>query len=182
MWFKNLKIYRFTQAFDTTPEELEELLAEEPFTPCGRQSKESLGWSAPLGRTGVQLAHTAGGYTMLCLQKEDRILPASVINEALIDRVESLEAKEGRKIFRKERLQLKDDVVAELLPKAFTKRQKIFGYICPKERLLVLNTSSQNQAETFLSFLRNTLGSLPVVPAGTKGAPPEIISDSWNSS
>lgn len=175
MWFKNLKIYRFTQSFDMSPEELEEALGEEIFEPCGRHSKESLGWTPPLGRHGTQLVHTANGQNMLCLQKEDRILPASVVNDALLERVESLEAKEGRKVFRKEKLQLKDDVIAQLLPKAFTKRQKVFSYISPKERLLVINTSSHNQAEIFLSFLRRTIDSLPVVPVGTKGTPPDIM-------
>lgn len=175
MWFKNLKIYRFTEAFETTPEELESLLEENTFHPCGRHAKESLGWTPPLGRTGQQLAHTANGYTMLCLLKEEKILPASVINDELAERAEQLEAKEGRKLFRKERLQLKDDIIAQLLPKAFTKRKKTFAYICPKDRLLILDTASQSQAETFLSFLRNTLDRLPVVPVSTKGTPPDIM-------
>ena len=175
MWFKNLRIYRFTEAFDTPAEELEELLQEFPFIPCGKHSKESLGWTAPLGRSGVQMVHSANGFHMICLQKEDKILPSSVINEALQERIELLEDKEGRKLFRKERLQIKDDVIAQLLPKAFSKRQKIFAYISPKDRLLVLNTGSQNQAETLLSFLRSTLDRLPVVPVATKGTPPDIL-------
>lgn len=175
MWFKNLRIYRFTKAFATTPEELEDKLAEYPFTPCGKHSKESLGWVPPLGRTGQQLVHTANGFHMLCLQKEDKILPASVVNETLLERLELQEEKEGRKLFRKERLQLKDDVIAQLLPKAFSKKQKVFAYICPKDRLLVINTASQNQAETLLAFLRTTLESLPVIPVATKGTPPDIL-------
>ncbi len=175
MWFKNLRIYRFTSSFDTTPEELEALLEESPFTPCGKYSKESLGWVPPLGRSGVQLVHTSNGQHMLCLMKEDKILPSSVVNEALQERAEAVEDKEGRKLFRKERLQLKDDVIAELLPKAFSKKQTVFAYISPKDRLLVINTGSQNQAETLLGFLRNTLGSLPVVPVATKGVPADIM-------
>lgn len=175
MWFKNLSIYRFTKAVTTTEDELEAMLAEHPFLPCGKHSKDSLGWTAPLGRGAEQLVHSSGGYHMICLQKEEKILPASVVNEALIERVEILEEKEGRKLFRKERLQLKDDVIAQLLPKAFSKRKKVFAYLSPKERLLVIDTASQTQAENLLSFLRTTLESLPVVPVTTKGTVPDIL-------
>ena len=175
MWFKNLKIYRFTESFTTPPEELEALLEEFPFTPCGKSTKESLGWTPPLGKTGKQLVHTSNGYSMICLLKEDKILPSSVVNDELAERVEQLELKEGRKLFRKERLQLKDDIIAQLLPKAFTKRKKTFAYISPKDRLLVLDTSSQSQAEVFLSFLRKALDRLPVAPIATKGTPSEIM-------
>ncbi len=175
MWFKNLRIYRFTSSFDATPEELEGKLGESPFTPCGAHSKESMGWVPPLGRTGVQLVHTASGHHLLCLMMEEKILPASVVNDALQERVDEIEGKEGRKLFRKERLQLKDDVTAELLPKAFPKKQKVFAYISPVDRLLVINAGSQGQAETLLGFLRNTLGSLPVVPVSTVGVPADIM-------
>ncbi len=175
MWFKNLRIYRFTSSFDTSPEELETQLKEAPFTPCGSYSKESMGWVPPLGRTGVQLVHTANGQHMICLMMEEKILPASVVNDALQERADAVEEKVGRKLFRKERLQLKDDVIADLLPKAFPKKQKVFAYISPVDRLLVINTGSQGQAETFLGFLRNTLGSLPVVPVSTVGVPADIM-------
>ena len=37
MWFKNLQVYRLTQAFDLSPEELDAKLDEHVFEPCGSQ-------------------------------------------------------------------------------------------------------------------------------------------------
>lgn len=175
MWFKNIRLYRFTKPFELTPEELEEKLAEHTFQPCGKHDQSKYGWVSPLGRHSEMLTHVTGDYIMICAQKQEKILPASVVNDAVQDKVEELEAKQGRKIFRKERLQLKDEITLTLLPKAFARTKKTFAYFAAKDNLLVVNSSSANNAEELLGFLRNSIESLPVIPPNAKNIPSEVM-------
>ena len=102
-------------------------------------------------------------------------MPASVINEAVQEKIEEIEAKQGRKVFRKEKLQLKDEATLTLLPKAFARTSKTFAYFAPKDNLLVVNSSSANKAEELLGFLRNSIESLPVIPPNAKNIPSEVM-------
>ena len=177
MWFSNIRLYRFTKEFALTPEELEEKLQEHLFHPCGKTDQSKYGWVPPLGKHGEMLTHVTDGYIMICAKKEEKILPASVVNEALQERIEELEDKQGRRVFKKERLQLKDEVTLTLLPKAFKRSKKMFAYISPKDDLLVVNSSSANAAEDLLAFLRNSIESLPVIPPNTKNIPSEVMTN-----
>ncbi|PCJ24989.1 MAG: recombination-associated protein RdgC [SAR86 cluster bacterium] len=175
MWFKNARLYCFTQAFEFSAEELETKLDAQLFHPCSSHDKSKYGWISPLGKDGEMLVHALGDYIMVCAQKQERILPASVINEATEEKVAELEARQGRKIYRKERRQIKDDVFVSLLPRAFTRNQQTFAYIAPKENLIVINTVSATKAEALLSLLRESLGSLPVVLPESKRAPSDVM-------
>lgn len=184
MWFKNLRIYRFTKPFDFDSEKLTELLAEKAFHPCGRQDVSKYGWVPPLsgaaGDPDFDFVHVCNGNIMLCAQKEEKVIPSSVIKEAVQEKAEFIEQKEGRKIFRKERDKLKDDVMLELLPRAFTKSHRVYGYIDVKENLLLIDAASANKAEQFMSHLRDTLGTLPVIPPASKQVPTDVMTN-WLS-
>ena len=43
MWFKNLRIYRFTQPFQMTAEALADSLSQQAFVPCSKQGEFSYG-------------------------------------------------------------------------------------------------------------------------------------------
>jgi recombination associated protein RdgC len=119
--------------------------------------------------------HVVGDYIMICGQREDKIMPASVINEALEEQVSQLEQRQDRKIYRKEKMQLKDDVIATLLPRAFTRTQQIHAYIAVKDNLLIVNTVSASRAEELLNFLRGTIDALPVSLPNVNRAPSDVM-------
>lgn len=175
MWFKNVRLYCLTQPFENSAEELETKLAEKLFHPCSSHDVSKYGWVSPLGREGEMLTHALGDYIMICAQKQDRLLPASVINDATEEKVAELEQRQGRKIYRKEKRQIKDDVFVSLLPRAFTRNQQTFAYIAPKDNLIVINTGSAPKAEELLNLLRESLGSLPVALPDSKRAPSDVM-------
>lgn len=175
MWFKNLRIYRFSQPFDWTAETLEPVLAQRAFRPCGRQDLSQYGWISPLGDGHDLFTHVSNGNIMLCAQRQDKIVPAAVIREAMQEKIDMIEQRDARKVYRKEKEQIKDEVLLELLPRAFTRNQRLFAYIAPKEKLLLLDTASASKAEEFLGYLRETLGSLPVIPPVSKMAPNDVM-------
>ena len=65
MWFTNLQLYRFTQAFTLNTQELNERLQEFRFKPCGKLQLASYGWTAPLGKYGDELTHVTTGDIMI---------------------------------------------------------------------------------------------------------------------
>ena len=171
MWFKNLAIYRLTEAFTLTPTELEEKLQSFRFKPCSPTEVFSYGWTAPLGHGSDQLIHQANGFIMLCATKEEKVLPSSVINEMTAEKITEKEEQEARKLSKKERSELKDQIIFELLPRAFSFSKKTFAYIDPKGGWLIVDAASAKKAEELISFLRKNLGSLPLVPVSTKEKP-----------
>ncbi len=178
MLFKNIYIYRFSKPFTLSPEALEEKLAEAAIQPCGPQETFRQGWAFPLGKHGAQFVHTSNGNMMLSLAKEERILPSSVIKEMMEERVQQIEEEQHRKVRKKEKDELKEQITTELLPRAFKRSQYTQGYIDNKNGWLIINTSSAKKADDFTSFLRKTLGSLPVMFPEVQQSPSAIMT-SW---
>ena len=181
MWFKNLQLYRFTQAFELDPETLGRQLAEHSFVPCGSQETSRVGWAPPLGRHGSEFVHATNGFLMLCLKRQDKLLPASVVNEALEEKMVNFEETEGRKMPAKQRRSVKDEIIFSLLPRAFVKSSSDYAYIAPRDNLLVVNSASTKRAEEVLESLRGALGSLQVVPLSSKHQPLDVMTRWLNS-
>lgn len=177
MWFKNLSIFRLTEEFALTPVELEEKLGQIAFRPCGQHEEATFGWTAPLGKTSQQLVHAANGFMMICVKKEEKVLPAAVVNEMLQEKILEAEDQQGRKLAKKERAAIKDELIFELLPRAFTFSNKTYAYIDPKGGWIVVDAASTKKAEDLLSLLRKCLGSLPAVPLNTVDKPVAIMTD-----
>ena len=175
MWFKNARLYCLNEAIGASPEEIEKKLTEQIFHPCSSHDKSKYGWISPLGKQGEMLTHVQGDYIMLCAQKQERLLPSSVVNEAADEKVAELEERQGRKIYRKEKRQIKDDVFVSLLPRAFTRNQQTFAYISTKDNLIVVNSASAPKAEALLSLLRESLGSLKVSIPDANRAPSDVM-------
>ena len=121
------------------------------------------------------LTHTVGNYIMLCAQMQDRLLPASVVREATEEKVAEIEARQGRKVYRKEKREIQDDVYSYLLPRAFTRSTKVYAYISREENLLVVDAASAPKAEDLLNLLRDTLGSFPVALPDSTRAPSDVM-------
>ncbi len=171
MWFRNARVFRFTKPFDISPEELEEKLTADAFKPCGPQELARQGWVAPLGKHGEQLVHSAGGYHLISLRKEEKLLPGPVIKELVEEKAELIEAEQGRRVRKKEKDELKEEVMLEMLPRAFSRNRRNYAYLAPQDGVLVVDASSAKAAEDLASTLRKSLGSLPVRPPALEQAP-----------
>lgn len=171
MWFRNARVFRFTKPFDITAESLEAQLQDSAFKPCGPQDTIRQGWVPPLGKHGEQLVHSANGYHLIALRKEEKLLPGSVVNELVADKVDALETEQHRKIRKKEKDEIKEQVLLEMLPQAFSKNRRCYAYLAPAEGVLVVDAGSAKQAEDLASTLRKSLGSLPVRPPAVEQAP-----------
>jgi len=181
MWFKNLQLYRFSKPFELDAATLGQQLEQQGFVPCGSQDTTRSGWVPPLGRHGSEFVHATNGYLMICAKRQDKLLPAAVINEELEEKALEIELRESRQLPRKERRSLRDEVYFNLLPKAFVRSSLQFAYISPRDQLLVVDASSVKRAEELLQQLRDALGSLSVIPLVSKHQPIDVMTR-WISS
>lgn len=178
MWFKNLRPFRMTRGLELSAEMLEAKLGERLFRPCTPAQPLSLGWVPALGEGSEVLLHAAGGRFLLRLRREDKILPPSVVRDLLKERVAATEAQQGRKVYRREKLSLKDEIVQDCLPRAFTRHVDVCVVIDPAARWVLVDSSSAGRAEEALNLLRECIGTFPVVPPTVAHAPAAAMS-SW---
>lgn len=176
MKLKNAVVFRLEpDSFKLSAEELEAHLQELKKKPLGPQEMSRPGFSSPLGRHGEMLVHSANGCHLMCISKEDRIIPSSVVNEELEERVDTIEQEQSRKVGRKERNEMKDQIILELMPKSFTKTSHTYGYVDTQNNLLVVDAGSAKKAEDFASFLRQAIGSLKARPMMVDSSPSFVM-------
>ncbi|GAC15385.1 recombination-associated protein RdgC [Aliiglaciecola lipolytica] len=175
MWFKNLKLFAITQPLDWQEDDLEQKLAEFKFRPCNSQELSTMGFSSPF-ESGSSLIHSAQGRIWITLKKQERILPAVVVNAELAEKVAQIETETGSAVGKKAKQDLKEEIIRRLLPQAFTKNSFIHGFISTKDNLVVVDSSADGKAEVFLAMIRKAMTSLPVVPLSRKSIQGELTS------
>lgn len=176
-WFKNAICYRFEPADDFTEERLEKTLQEKPFVPCGRHEVSRSGWTSPTGPLSDSPVFSSNGYILISYLVEEKILPSSVIRDEMDERIRVIEENEARKVYRKERQQMKDDITLELLPRAFTRRHRTRALLMPQQGWILVDVGSFKRAEDLLSALREALGSLIVRPLEVNQAPSSVMTE-----
>lgn len=177
MWFKNFVFYRFTEQQDYTQEQLEAAFSEHLFEPCRSQELSRYGWVAPHSALDEQTVFASSGAYLITAQKEEKLLPANVIKRNLNERVGVIEREQARKVYRKEQLQLKDEIIIDLLPRAFSRFSQTSALVLPRAGFIVVDSSSHKGAEELLNLLRNSLTTLPVALPDTVHSPGVVMSE-----
>lgn len=161
MWIKNLTVFLGKEPFAWSAAELEEKLDAAYCPPCSTQALSSEGFVAPL-KSEARMVIASEGFLYCMHQEIVRLLPGPVVKEELDERVEALQEKDDRRIGRKERADLKEQIVFELLPKAFTRSRRTPVLIDLERHRVLVDCASESRAEQVVSALRKALGSLPV--------------------
>ena len=174
MLFRNLQLYRITRPLSLDHEALDERLAAHGSRPCGPLEPATYGWAPPL-ESGTAYTHAAAGCLLLCARREERLLPAAVVRDELDAKVQDIEAEQGRKVGRRERTQLRDELVQTMLPRAFTRSQRTLAYLDERNGWLVVDAANRNRADELVTLLRDCLDSLPVQPPAVQTAPASVM-------
>lgn len=177
MFFSNLSVYRITQALNLDVEALQTALSTKPAREPASQEFNTYGFTAPAVSTPDSLTVVAGDCILICARKEERNLPASAVRDKLKKKVDGIEAEQLRKVYKKERDQLKDEIIQAMLPHAFLKRKVTYAAIDQTAGLIYVNTASPREAEDLLSTLREVLGTLPVRPVTVKISPSACMTE-----
>ena len=176
MWFRNIHYYRFEEPFKMTGQQLHEALESRKARSCGQMELACEGWAKPLGLDGQMLVHESDGMLMVSLRREDKVLPASLVRERVEEKAFEIEQEAGRPVGRKERADIRDQLMNELLPRALVKASHTYAYIHvnksdPKNSWLIVNAASPKKSEELIMLLRKTLGTLNVVLPQTNISP-----------
>lgn len=185
MWFKAVRLYQLGGESPFDFDTIAQALDTARFKKEGVAQKLTSGWVSPLpsgGRSEAELPITyqQGDRMMICLRRDERLLPAAVVNAEVETRIEEIEGKQDRKVYRKEKLQIKDDVIADLLPRAFIKSRRVYAYLCRQRSMLVVNATSASLAEELISAVRDAVGSFPVKLIQTDSSPMAVMT-AWLS-
>ena len=156
--FKNALIYRITHWDAPATTAIEDRLDSGRFSECGATQLESSGWVEPRGEKHGVLIENVGGQLMLRLCVERKAVPSSVVKLALNQRLDKIEADTGRRPKGKQARELKEEIVHDLLPRAFPKRSTTLVWIDPKASLLWVNAASLKKADGIVTQLVESLG------------------------
>lgn len=178
MFFRNLTLFRFSPAVAEDLKRLDEVLGDHRLRPCGPLEMGTRGFVPPVGRGDeAALTHEVNKCTLLTVGSEEKLLPAAVINDELQRKVQKIAEEEGRKVGGRERKRIKEDLLTELLPRAFVRSSRMSSYVDRKNGWLVLDTASRKSAENALTQMREALGSFPAVPLAPEEGPRALMTD-----
>lgn len=173
--FKNLQIYRLPTPWDIDLANLEEQLSRGTFAHCASHEPMSRGWVPP--RKNGPLIQAVQRQWMLALAVEQRLLPASVVNDEVKERAEKQAEEQGYQLGRKALKELKERVTEELMPRAFVKKRTTLVWIDPVNGWFVVDAGSQGKAEEVIEHLRHCLDTFPLKPLQTALSPQAAMAD-----
>ena len=168
--FKTASFFRIANDFVLPPlDTLEAALQASRFVPCAPTQPDSHGWVAPRGNRSTLLAESVGGQVILKLCTERRPLPASAVKQAVEERIEKYKQETGNeRVSARIRKEMKEEVVQDLLPRAFTKRSTTLVWLDPVNKLLVVDSGSLTGADKVITALVEALSEVP-------GATPIVV-------
>ena len=155
--FKNVIIYRIDQWERPTVAELETRLDAARFVECGASQSESLGWVEPRGEKHGPLIESVAGQWILKLCTETKAVPGGAVKSQLEARLDKIEQDTGRRPKGKAAKELKEDIVQELLPRAFPKRGNTPIWIDLGANLIVIGAGSSKKADRIVTLLTELL-------------------------
>lgn len=176
MWFRALTFYRIDPAQLPRMALLTQQLAERPFYGCQGLAWFHEGWAGAASHTPETLLAVRHAW-LINLKREDKVLPAGVIRDQLEAKVSQLEDQEFRKIGRKERQALKDQVTDDLLPRAFTRSSCLGALIDTRRNWLMIDTATASKADNLLSCLRDASPAFPATLVHPRLSPQSVMTD-----
>jgi len=135
-----------------------EQVEQHAFVDPASVQKSAIGFVANTS-TGELIAEFEGGWAVT-VRLDEKILPAAAVSKAVDEKVAEVEARDGRKVYRKEKLSIKDDVVATMLGRAFTKSTYVHVFYYSASSLLVVAAASNKTAIEVLGLMREAFGTL----------------------
>lgn len=172
MWFKQVTPFRVFEL----PEKryLDESLGNSWFTEPQGLDWFTEGFTHPTAFSDTAVVEVEK--TMLiALKREEKVLPSAAIKHKLDERIIKIQTEEGRNVGRKEKQELREAIIDDLLPKALTKSSRTNGLL--DTGWLWVDTASRHKAENLLTKLREALGGLPAQQPVARQSPASLMTN-----
>ena len=156
--FKNALLYRFDHWDTPALSAIEARLQAACFAPCSPSQPESAGWVAPRGDKHAALVESVGHQLILRLCTETRAVPGSALMPRLEEMLAQVEKETGRRPRGKRVREMKEEIVHELLPRAFPKQQHTLVWLDPKTQTALIGAASAKRADALVTRLHEMLG------------------------
>lgn len=176
MFFRNLTLFRFPNGtLPRADEDLASVLASGALRELGPLELSVDGWVPPLA-TGA-FTHVVGDFALITLGGSHRVLPSSIVHADVAKRITAIAEKQGRRVGARERKQIKEEVLSELIPRAFARPSRLSAYIDRRDGWLVVDTVRRRAAENVVDNVRSALGRFPAIPVAPEESPRVVMTD-----
>lgn len=178
MWFGTLNLYYLD---GPAPEigALEAALASKPYRACTPRQEQSIGFANPWSDDVDSFTYGVMGSVFMCLKLETREVPGAVIREEVEKRGRALLKSDPllKKVGSKTKAALKEQVKHELLPKAFSKMDRVQFYIDTRANLLVINASNAKKVDALRALLSGFFPDTKFCPVRTQREPMAVMTE-----
>nr|DAK44683.1 MAG TPA: putative exonuclease [Caudoviricetes sp.] len=172
MWFKQVTPFRLPEL----PEKrfLDESLGNSWFTEPQGLDWFSEGFTHPNAFTDLAVFE-AQKTMLISLMREEKVIPRAAVNHKLDEQVVKIQTAEGRNVGRREKQELREAIIDDLLPKALIKSSRTYGLFSGE--WLFVDTANRRKAENLLIKLREALGGLPAQHLVTRQSPSALMTN-----
>jgi recombination associated protein RdgC len=177
--FKNALVFRIAQWELPSLTAVEERLEAARFAPCGATQAESAGWVEPRGEQHGPLVESVAGQWVLKLVVERKAVPSSVVKGELEVLLDKAEKDTGRRPRGKQAKEMKEQIVHDLLPRAFPKKSATLVWIDAKNSLVLVDAASNAKADRIATMLIEALGGGIVLKLLEAQTSPAVAMAEW---
>ena len=172
MWFKQVTPFRLLEL----PEKryLDESLGNSWFTEPQGLDWFSEGFTHPNAFTDLAVFE-AQKSMLINLMREEKVLPSAAIKHKLDEQVVKIQTAEGRNVGRREKHELREAIIDDLLPKALIKSSRTYGLFAGE--WLFVDTANRRKAENLLTKLREALGGLSAQHPAPRQSPASLMTN-----
>lgn len=149
---------------------LEKALQPMPFDITTGQETKSIGWVPPRADGGL-FVESVNSQLIMRFMTETRQVPASVVQSRVDEMVSEWKATTGRKPGNKERRELKEQAVAELLPNAFPRKRATWVWIDREKHRMIIDSTSAGTVDDIITALVKLVDGFVVEPLQTVMSP-----------
>jgi recombination associated protein RdgC len=176
MWYSKITFLTINETANIDIEVLANALSQNPLKECGVGDGFSFGW-IPLIENSELWSLKSNNCLFMQAAKEIRVVDTTVLKQELSNKVSKIELERGTKVGRKEKADLKDELLYTMRAKAPTKRIPVQCYIDFDGGFLAINSTQGQMLENIFKLLQTTLGSFPVIPFSSESSPSSVMTE-----
>lgn len=129
------------------------------FTDPGQHERSSFGFIPVVPDSESRVLQFTGGWA-LCYREDKKLLPSATVRKAVDEKAQAIAVATGRRPGKKERNEIKADVIYELLAQAFVNSKLTYVIYSTRTNRLFVNTSAQKTSDAVVSALVHALESV----------------------